>query len=82
MKDAEDASIPIWMGIIVSQNHHICMVWSTRIDGVLASSHIVRRVIDSDDLMSINTVVFQFDRISVRVAVLKFLASVGIALDP
>jgi hypothetical protein len=58
------------------------MVWSTRIDGVLASSHIVRRVIDPDDLMSINTMVLQFDRISVRVAVLKFLASVGIALDP
>jgi len=85
MKDAEDASIPIWMGIvrvvIMSQNHYICMVWSTCIDCVLTSSHIVRRVVDSDDLMSIDAVVLEFNRISVCVAVLNFLASVGITPD-
>ena len=85
VKYAEDASIPIWMGIVgvvvMSQDHHICMVWSTSIDHVLTSSHIVRRVIDSDDLVSIDAVVLEFNRIAVCVTVLKCLASVCIAFD-
>ena len=63
MIDANYSGIPIWMAtvvvIIVCKNHYICM--GMRVEGVLFTPHVIRRVIHSEDLVLINLVLRESD---------------------
>jgi hypothetical protein len=81
IKNSKYVSVPIWMVVIfISQNHHICVIWATCVERILTPSHVIYCVVDLDNLMMIDVVVFECDGISLSITILRF-SHVSFALD-
>jgi hypothetical protein len=71
MEDANDASIPIWMGtfavlILICKNHHIRL--GANVDRVLVSSTIIHHKVDSQSFMAKDLIVVNQKLLSVTVS--------------
>jgi len=62
MVDAKNTGVPVRMGFLIlsfilgRKNHDVAMSWHTWVDWILRPSHIVSCVVDSKDLMPVNSV--------------------------
>jgi hypothetical protein len=85
--DPKNASIPVWMRIIVlsfifrRKNYDVTVSWYAWVYGILGTPHIISRVVDANDLVTVNSVVRNNDVAAIFGGVVQLITIILLVLE-